>query len=368
MKPDPANADVPPEVIAHLGVHHVRPEATDPLGLARRVLARRGGDRVRLYLDRVGAPKAADVRGRLAEMLVRESMEREPAVAVGILHCPTFGARLWSDVVRFIDTFAPRAGVVMVGDHGRLAVHVPVFGSREAPVRPPTAEQAPADVPLFTDLNRWLLKVLLLRVAPERYRPRTLGAIRSQVELAREADVSPATVHRLWTRLVRDGHLTLSPEPRLARVRQLLASWIALDAQARPLTLPARAIVAHGWSVDALLRSSVGPRRALTGTEAAVRHGVRFGFVSGAVPEVVFDAEPSAACAAWRLAPCAPHEATVLLTRTATPESVFRGLAEIDGTPVVDVLQAGLDAARQPMLGVAQAEHIAAIVAGWHER
>lgn len=369
MKSDPANATaVPPEVLARLGVRHARPEATGTAGLPPRVLARRGKDRVRLYLDRVNAPKAADVRGRLAEMLVRESVEREPAVAVGILHCPTFGVRLWTEVVRFVDTFAPRAGVVLVDDQGRLALHVPALDRREAPERSHGAERAPVAVPLFTDLNRWLLKVLLLRVAPERYRPRSFGPVRSQIELAREADVSAATVHRLWQRLVRDGHLVLTPEPRLARVRQLLASWIAVDAQARPATLPARPVVAHGWTVDGLLVASGGPRRALTGTVAAERLGVRHQVVEGVVPRVLVDGDLRAAAAQWGLAPCEAADAAVLLAHADHPESVFRGAALVDGVPCVDLLQSGLDAANQPMLGLAQAEHVAAIVAGWHER
>lgn len=369
MSHDLANAaDVPADALARLGVHHVRRGAEDALGLPARVLGRVGTQRVRLYVDRVAAPKGAEVRGRLAEMLVRETAETESAVAIAVVRCPTFGARLWHDVIAFVDRFAPGAGVVLVGEHGRVALHVPVLHLHQAPGRQHAPEGSRSATPLFTDLNRWLLKILLLRVAPDRYRPRTFGPVLSQVDLARESGVSPATVHRLWRRLVPDGHLVLTPEPRLARVPQLLASWIAVDVQARPQTLAARPIVAHGWTVDTLLGATVGPRRAITGTVAADRLGVRHQMVQGNVPQVVVDGDLGAAAAAWRLAVCDPRDASVLLTSADHPESVFRGVALVDGVPCVDLLQAGLDAASQPMLGLAQAEHISAIIAGWHSR
>jgi hypothetical protein len=207
---------------------------------------------------------------------------------------------------------------------------------------------------LFSDLNQWLLKVLLAPELPEDLLSAPRERYRNASELANAARVSAMSGYRFVQAFKSEGFLeTHGRTLRLVRRKGLLAKWRA--AAGRPgKEMPMRLLVGtDAYGVAARLAADSS---ACLGLFAAA-DALRLGFVSG-VPPYVYVRDLGTATRD-NLVAAAAHEPPALFVREPKPaESVFRGAVERDGIYVSDALQVWLDVASHPLRGKEQANLI----------
>lgn len=221
---------------------------------------------------------------------------------------------------------------------------------------------------LFSDLNQWMLKVLLAPfVSPTLLRaPRR--EYRNASELAEAAEVSMMSAFRFVRQLRQEGFLDNESEIlRLVRREELIHRWQAANLRSVP-ELPLRWIVPakNERQLPAELRSYIvhpsvkrqpAPRACLGLFAAAESLG--FGFVHGVPPYFYLENLDREVLQGMGLSPRRADGAPDLFVRVPIfRESVFRGAVEHEGVPVADILQVWLDVGSHPARGAAQAEQI----------
>jgi hypothetical protein len=159
---------------------------------------------------------------------------------------------------------------------------------------------------------------------------------------------------RLIQELRHDGYLDDdAPDLRLVRVRHLLERWQAA-VSAQPIEEQSWRALVRGSANGALEKWLAHDAGCLALFASARAHG--FGLVAG-VPAYVYarntaDAPPG-------FAPAGPGDVPDLIVRRSrSPESVFRGSVQVDDRPVCDIVQTWLDVALHPTRGREQAELI----------
>ena len=215
-------------------------------------------------------------------------------------------------------------------------------------------------IDLFSDLNQWMLKVLL---APHIHRVELMpaglprGDYRNASELAKAAHVSVMSAFRFVRQLEREGFLHESRDRvRLVRLDALLQRWQSVGLKpARELQ--ARWILARADDQLPRVVESLG-KRACVGLFSAAR-ALGLGHVQG-VPVHVYvnDFRPESLRKAGLMKAAPGDRVDVVLRAPLARESVFRGVVSVDGLPVSDVLQVWLDVSTHPARGKEQANLI----------
>jgi hypothetical protein len=213
----------------------------------------------------------------------------------------------------------------------------------------------------FSDLNQWLLKVLVGRqLAPEMISvPRE--PIRSAAELAARGRASTPAAWRLYSALRDGGHL--DDAGNLSLVRDLMARWRA--AAQRPQRrvgakwiLPGRAPVERLHEALAGLRSEAGGPPACLGLFAAC-DALGVGHVRGAQLHLyVRHFEPELLERLGLALVVEGQQPDLFLQVARWPESLFRASVGVKGVPVADVIQCWLDVSGEPARGAEQAAFI----------
>lgn len=214
---------------------------------------------------------------------------------------------------------------------------------------------SPADI--FSDLNQWMLKVLLAPEIPEHLLSAPREHYRDASHLARSADVSAMSASRLVRQLDHEGYLDAShPYLRLVRRRELFSRWQA-SSHRRVKEVPMRFLLRGEPRAELQKIMKRGP--AALGLFAAAKE-LRLGFVHGVPPYVYVPRLTADSLAVLKgLVPTQPGEEPDVMVRQApAPQSVFRGLVRPDGLPVTDILQVWLDVASHPSRGEEQADFI----------
>lgn len=220
---------------------------------------------------------------------------------------------------------------------------------------------------VFSDLNQWLLKVLLAPRLPADLLQASRHPVFNATRLAAAAGVSVPTTARLVAHLRAQGSLVASNEGlRLLDLGTLFDRWAAeyrkppselrcrfllpkSDGVAQTLAAVRRHHASHDGESDG--RICVG----LFGAASALG----FPHVTGVVPHVFYDGPSSRVCESLGLTAAGPGERVdVILVRPRFPESLFRGAVSRDDLPVTDVLQTWLDVANHPARGREQADHL----------
>lgn len=225
-------------------------------------------------------------------------------------------------------------------------------------VEPPPRAKLPAagHALRFSDVEQWLIKVLLAADLPDGMLNAPRDRYRSARQLALAAGLPEMSAARTVRALRhegflenRDGHLTV------VRRRALAERWSAAVAARQPAELHLRALFDG---------SGVEVRRALDGRAdaclalfaAAEARG--FGFVQGVPTHVYVPSLSHEELARWPgMVLAQPHERPqVVLRQPRTPRSVFGCMTPVDGVPCADVLQLWLDVAAHPTRGREQAD------------
>jgi hypothetical protein len=227
---------------------------------------------------------------------------------------------------------------------------------------------------LFSDLNQWMLKVLLAGRVPADLLNAPRADAANGAELAAVANVSAPSASRLLRHLSDRGFLDELAPLRLVRVQELLRQWKAVYVQpprelemrwlipGRPdqLLQALRRYEAHRRAHGVRERAPRGnqlPQACLAMFSAADVLG--YGHVRG-VPQCVYlERLDMAALGAIGLVKANASDAVHVVVRIPRwPRAVFRAAVGRDGVLVSDILQLWLDVSEHPARGAEQADEI----------
>lgn len=315
-----------------------------------------------------------ELAARLADayLRARAASHRLRARPFAVIGAPNISDRMADSLRDYAREYLDGSAWGLLDGNGRLELHgipSPPVESRGAPsaLSPP---RAPEQVDLFSDLNQWMLKVLLAPRLASALLSAPRPAPRDARRLARLASVSEPHAARLVRHLRREGFLHESGALDLVRVDELLALWAA-RFKAPVHDLPARWLLPRGEAA-AQLRDSLARHARTPSKEAGASPGIRaclglfaaadalgLGLVSGVAPHLYLEHASAESLEPLGLAIAAPGEPVDVWVRVPRyPESCFRGAVLVDGVPASDVLQCWLDAGGHPARGVEQADFI----------
>jgi hypothetical protein len=208
----------------------------------------------------------------------------------------------------------------------------------------PAARSSHQVVNLFSDLNQWMLKLLLANEIPEHLLSAPRINCRSGSELAAAAGASAMSASRFLQQLRVEGFLDEPANgPCLVRRREMHMRFV--------LRAPVRDQVR-----DLIAKQSGDACLALF----AAADALQFGHVSGVPTYVYVPKMPTSEDRQWRsVRPLSSGETPDLILRQAAfPESTFRGAVHQGKESVTDVIQTWLDVGSHPARGAEQADLI----------
>jgi hypothetical protein len=295
----------------------------------------------------------------------------EPASPLAIIAAPVISPGAAKGLQNFLEEFAPDAAAGIIDREGFLYFHGPGLEKLNAPAPSPARRQhhpSPESAYLFSDLNQWMLKVLLAPLLPVELLQAPRGEYRNASELAAAAEVSVMSAFRFVRQLRQEGFFDSDSEVlRLVRREELMHRWQAAHLRLAP-ELPLRWIISaksdrqlpaalHSYAVHPGVKQKVPPRACLGLFAAAEFLG--FGFVHGVPPYFYLENLDKGVLNHLGLSPeGAEHGPDVFVRIPASRESVFRGAVKREGVPVADIVQVWLDVSSHPARGAAQAEEI----------
>ncbi|MCA1604162.1 MAG: hypothetical protein LC775_01455 [Acidobacteria bacterium] len=282
------------------------------------------------------------------------------AAPLAVVAAPKISARAAEQVLKFAEQYAPDAAVGVIDFDGLRLFRGPHLEelNAEAPHKSSIASKAPrVSGHLFSDLNQWMLKVLLAPEVPEELLSAPRGQYRNASQLAHAAKVSVMSAFRFVQQLQNEGYISESDKYlSLVRREDLFRRWQA-SSQRSVKEVPMRYLLKG--DPRAQLRRMLSSGRACLALFAAAE-ALKLGFVEGVPPYIYVERVQPANLSAWKnLRQCEPGEPPDLILRQApAPQSVFRGLVRPEGMAASDVLQIWVDVSSHPSRGREQADLI----------
>jgi hypothetical protein len=287
----------------------------------------------------------------------RAAAEDHPPLVV--VAAPRIGRRAAERVIKFAQEYAPNAAAGVIDFTGLRLFYGPHLQELNSdPAESSVAKSLrtePTD--LFSDLNQWMLKVLLAPELPDRLLSAPRGRYSNASQLARAANVSVMSAFRLVDQLERGGYLHESRMYlTLVRREDLFKQW-QNSAARRVKEIPMRFVLRGTPQVE--LRRMLKSGRACLAMFAAAE-ALQLGFVHGVPPHVYVQRLRPVSLSAWKnlIVPQPGEPPHVIVREPAAPQSVFRAIVHVDHLPVTDVIQVWLDVSSHPARGKEQAELI----------
>ena len=309
-------------------------------------------------------PRRALLQALLADAILSgRARFGERSNFIAVVGAPLISQSMARSIEEYAKAVAPEQAFGYVDQRGLVRLFGPgLDAARKDPVRravAPAGVSQPRD--LFSDLNQWILKVLLGRKLPVEMVSVPRERARSAADLAVRADASPPAAWRLYASLKAAGHLDEQGE--IVRARDLFGRWRA--AALRPQRevgavwiMPGRAPFDRLRSALADLEAKAEPRSACLGLFAAC-DALGVGHVRGAPVHLYVRRLDAGQLEGLGLALVPRSQASDVVVRVARcPESVFRGAVIREGVPVADVIQCWLDVSGEPARGAEQAAFI----------
>jgi hypothetical protein len=294
-----------------------------------------------------------------AKSYAREVEGSKPLAVLWVGHA---SSTLANHVRLFAEKYAEGVAVGVVSENGlRSFVGQPFTELNSDPRRERWTGKTsqPQVINLFSDLNQWMLKILLAKDIPEDLLNAPRFDCRTGAELASVAGVSAMSASRLLLQLRSEGFIDEhSRVPAIVRRKELFERWRA--AAIRPAAeMPMRFFIRS--PVRDQLRELIAKQQgeACLGLFAAA-DALKFGHVSGVPPHVCVSKLPQLDESSWRvLRPASREEAPDIIVRQVPfPRSTFRGAVHRDGWLTSDVIQTWLDVGSHPARGSEQADLI----------
>jgi hypothetical protein len=307
----------------------------------------------------------------LADALLRarRAASRLNAQPLAVVGAPALTDRSVEQLREYARNYLDGAAYGLIDAQGRLELHGPgLEGLRAVAERLPDLDRVRTPSPFdpFSDLNQWMLKVLLADRLPPQLLSAPREPVRNAHQLAILSKVSVPSASRFVAYMKREGWLAVDERRvELLRLEELMRRWSAFNA--KPVQeirakwlLPAKDPVAQldrGMAALHERGGADGSRACVALFAAAERLG--YAHARGVMQHVYYDGDPGWVLEALGAVPALENEgADMALRRPAFRESTFRGMVVRDGVPVSDVLQVWLDVASQPARGQEQAEHM----------
>lgn len=315
-------------------------------------------------------------RDRLVPLLAQAILEAQaiakespkPVSVLAVVAAPRIAPAVIAHLERFLAENTPDAAAGFIDEQGLLRFLGP--GLEEMNERPQKRSRLkkialPDSGRLFSDLNQWMLKVLLAPEIPAEMLAAPRGEYRNASQLAEAAQVSLMSAFRFLRQMKQEGFLDDDDEMlRVVRRQELMRRWQAVYLRS-VVDLPARWIVrgsSHRRLADALRaqRAEAGgsKSRACLGLFAAA-DALGRGFVHGVKPHLYVEKlDPKVLKKLGLSVEGAEYAPDVLVRVPLFRESLFRAAVECDGVPVADILQVWLDTSAFPARGAAQADEL----------
>lgn len=311
-----------------------------------------------------------DLLGRLALavlVLRRQRPGDKKCVRVAALHVDRAGEKALNAARDFMKTHAPDIGWAIRDTRGALCISVPGLNVDLCHRGSLTVNSTPhgQGARLFTDLNCWMLKVLLLRDAAAHLFGGPRKPVDSAEELYRVARTSRPLAYRFVHTFEERGYLRRTGDGlQVTRRGELMDTWFSEATLRRNRTIPVRSVFGPPAKVEHLFSDATRkPPVAMAGFLACRLLGVlhtpdarRQAHVLGSMAEALNQ---------WDLEPCDERDALFVISEPRAKQSILRGLVRVEGIPVVDILQAAVDVAGRPARGREQADYILKGVLGW---
>lgn len=300
----------------------------------------------------------------LAALRVRAAAdERHKSLAIVV--APQVSEAAARRLVAHQQEFAPDVAIGILDSRGFRYFDVPSLSELNA--EPDHSRKNPAAIRksapnLFSDLNQWLMKVLL---APE-LKPGLINAAqnlcRNASELSKSGNCSIMSAHRFIEDLKSEGFLDESSRHlRLVRREQLFKKWLGAKSHVQA-DAPYRMVIRRDLTKH--FSHFFSTSRACLGLFSAARE-LGVGFVSGVPPHVLVDRVSvlpggiDAVRGADELILSAEgDEADVVVRVPKAVKSAMRGAIEPKGVRCSDVIQTWLDVSNHGSRGEEQAELI----------
>jgi hypothetical protein len=337
---EPGDGPLRPDLVAELGPHRYAIEVKS-LGEGR-------PDRALALLSQ-------------AVLQANRHAESSGMSPLAVIYVGNASSSLWRKVEEFHREYAPHVAIGLMSDAGgnrfvgagleALNVEPHRASRRERVAKPRQASD------LFSDLNQWMLKVLLAPELPENLLNAPRGEYQTVSELADAAQLSAMSASRFIRRLREEGFLDDSQRAlRLVRRRELFRRWQSAAMRSSPEIRMSHLIPGGG---DRQLEKVVSRLDACIGLFAAADL-LKLGHVSGVAKHIYVRRLVPSSDSGWPgLVPSKPSEQVQLILRQANfPESLFRGAVRVDGMLVSDAIQIWLDSSAHPSRGAEQAAHL----------
>jgi hypothetical protein len=280
---------------------------------------------------------------------------------LAVVAAPRIPERVADHLVRFAQDYGEGVAVGVIDFEGLSrfrGAQLEALDAQPPRMRPAAAPPLRRDSgQLFSDLNQWMLKVLLAPEIPDALLTAPRGSYRSASELARAANASVMSAFRFLRQLEREGYLhEAAPHLTVVRREHLFGRWQVIAAgtvRESPMKFVLRG------DAKSQLRKLLADQPACLALFAAAE-ALGSGHVDGVPPYVYVERLQAASLSAWKtLRPCALGEAPDVIVRQApAPQSVFRGMVRAKGVLSCDILQVWLDMAAHPARGAEQADLI----------
>jgi Restriction endonuclease len=306
----------------------------------------------------------------------------EPAVPIAVVAAKHIPASVAEQIKQFAERYAPEVGVGVIDAEGFRSFAGPDLEGLDAkPSRRVARHIAlPQRLPdLFSDLNQWMLKILLGQHLPEPLISVPREHLRNASQLAEAANVSVMSASRLVNQLAKEGFLDEHGERlQIVRVDELLERWVSANRQ-MARDIPARWIIkkdekqflasvakyAGESKADPALKSKARSRRVMKAPPRcciglfAAADALGVGFVRGVPPHLYLERLDLDVLQKLGLSiEDADRRADVYVRVPSNKEAIFRAAVIRDGLPVSDALQVWLDASAHRARGREQADEI----------
>lgn len=329
------------------------------------LMVQRGPQRFVVELKALAEGRADRVIPLLSQAILQaqaNALDAGDAQPLAVVFVESASFSLSKQVGSFVEQYAPHIAIGLISKNGlRYFRGAGLEELNAEPEEPRWYGSAPSNQPvnLFSDLNQWMLKVLLAPEIPENLLQAPRQRYQSGAELADVAKVSPMSASRFLQQLRSEGYLDDSSRYlALVRRQDLFRRWRSAAMRPSPeLSMKFLIRSPVDQQIQALLAKHEG--EACLGLFAAA-DALRLGHVSGVPPYIYVPKLPRPDDKKWRaLVAASPSEKPDLIVRQAlSPKSAFRGAVHQDGLIVSDVIQVWLDVANHPSRGEEQADLI----------
>lgn len=306
---------------------------------------------------------------------------QEPAVPIAVVAARHIPLSVAEQIQQFARRYAPEVGVGVIDAEGfRSFAGAGLEGLDAKPHsrvvrRIASAKRLPD---LFSDLNQWMLKILLGQHLPESLLSIPRERIRNTSQLADVARVSMMSASRLVNQLINEGYIDEHEDHlHVVRADDLLDRWLSAN-RPRSRDVPAHWIIKKD---ERQFLASVGQYAAESRTDHKPKSRVRnrlvkaqprcciglfaaadalgLGFVRGVPPYLYLEGlDPNLLQRLGLSIEDSGRRPDVYIRVPSNKESIFRAAVIRDGLPVSDVLQVWLDTSTHPARGREQSDEI----------